>query len=210
MKTTSWLKKSVEACFVRKDGNLNMSPKSKSIANYLSWTKQLLDQMTGGLEGMSQALALPRTDGKKWRSFCLSGLPMPLDIKGGKLWSVLQSKIMWILERVFPTGTHRCPREKMNVPGKTSWSLPFSRQAKKVEWVLSTTKACKMLAFAHEEAASRKKFSWCFRLGLTNCWLVHASPLLCIVWPFISATMVSSGCLIKMQNLRPQSRSTEP
>ena len=145
---------------------LNISPKSISIANYLSWEKQMLDRLTGGLEGRSQALALPRADGRKWKIFCSSGLRMPLETRNEEIRSDQSLRQVWLgatpwisahqaslsvtnsrssqsaYQNAVNSGESlpQISEGKMNVPGETNWSLPSSRKAKQVVWVSVTAR----------------------------------------------------------------------
>ena len=88
--------------------------------------KAMLDQLTGGLEGRNQALALPRADGRKWKIFCSSGLRMPLETRNEEIQSAYQNA---------ENSGESLPQisgGKMNVPGKTNWSPSSSRKVKQV------------------------------------------------------------------------------
>ena len=151
-------------------------------------------------------LSSSRTDEKEWKTFWPFWF---YDASGDQccreLWNAdqnylnsgesLSCRCPQIPRRISPGG-------KMNVPGKTSCSLVSCKEAKQMVWVFANTKACKTLAFAQKGDARRKVFFVILPFG-TNCWLVHASLLLCTLRSLTPATMASPGCLITMQNLSP-------
>lgn len=86
----------------------------------------MLDQLTGGLEGRSQARLLQEQMEGNGRSFVSSGLRMTLETRNEEIQSAYQNAV---------NSGESLPQisgGKMNVPGKTNWSPSSSRKVKQV------------------------------------------------------------------------------
>lgn len=136
-------------------------------------------------------LSSSKTDDKEIKTFWPSGFRMPLetnDIESYISYEML-IKIIWILERVCPVEAHKSPG---GIPhGEKPVGLPYPAE-KSSRWYGSLLTLRPAKSWLQEE----RSYLWCIYLELTDCWLVHASLSLCILWFLTPTTMASPGCLI--------------